>query len=67
MVLPPLTFIVNPSMNVRRGSTILRTQGVPKNYNYTLEVHWCYFSIGKFFLGFSTKNNECTPKKVKSE
>ena len=37
MVLPSLTFMVDPTMNVRGGSTILRTPGVPKNYSlYTL-------------------------------
>ena len=34
MVLPPLTFMMDPTMNVREWSTILRTPGVPKNYSY---------------------------------
>ena len=33
MVLPPFTFIVDPTMNVRGGNTILYTSGVPKNYS----------------------------------
>ena len=32
MVLPPLTFMVYPTMNVRGVSTVYRTPGVPKNY-----------------------------------
>ena len=33
MVLPPLIFMVDSTINVRVGSTILRTLGVPKNYS----------------------------------
>ena len=33
IVLPPLTFMMDPTMNVRGGSTILRISGVSKNYS----------------------------------
>ena len=32
MVLPPLTFMVDLTMNVRGGSTIYGAPGVPKNF-----------------------------------
>ena len=33
MVLPPLTFIMDSTMNVSEGSIILRIPRVPKNYS----------------------------------
>ena len=33
MVLPPLTFMVSPTINVRGGNTILSAPKVPKNYS----------------------------------
>ena len=38
MVLPPLIFMMDPTMNVREMSTILYTPGIPKNYSlFTLK------------------------------
>lgn len=48
MMLPPLTFMMDPTMNLmsgphheckRRESTILRTPGVPKNYSINRGEH----------------------------
>ena len=33
MVLPPLAFMMDPTMNVRGGSTILHAPRAPKNYS----------------------------------
>ena len=40
MVLPPLTFIMDSTMNVSEGSIILRIPRVPKNYSNKRTLSW---------------------------